>query len=76
MKFLAVLLAIAVSVLAAQKVETVKVIKADTIVTIRVDTIRTVKYDTLYVRKTFNDTSILIKQDTVKAPAKTETKKK
>lgn len=50
------------------KADTVVTIKADTVVTIKLDTIKTVRHDTLLVRQLVQDSSWVVKADTVKAP--------
>jgi len=77
MKFLVVVLSIVAVCFAGQRTETSKIIVADTITEIKIDTVKTVKYDTLVVTKVINDTSLIVKTDTVKVSAKvTKTKKK
>lgn len=67
---LAIVLVTALGCFAAQRTEVVKVTKCDTVITIKVDTIKTVVWDTLVVTKTFHDTSIVMKTDTVKVAGK------
>ena len=47
-----------------------KTVKVDTVVTYKYDTIKAVRIDTLKIAKMFNDTAILVKQDTAKANGK------
>jgi hypothetical protein len=51
-----------------QRPEVIKIIKMDTIT--QLDTLKFIKYDTLKITKTFRDTSILVKQDTIIVPSK------
>jgi lipopolysaccharide export system protein LptC len=73
---LSVLLAMAVGVFAKERKVTETVIKPDTIVSFKTDTIKTVNYDTLKITKVYNDTAVLLKADTVKAPQKKPAVKK
>jgi hypothetical protein len=73
---LGMLIVLVVGIPASSRVVSTKVIKADTsIVSIKLDTIRKVTYDTFYVNKTYIDTSLLTKLDTVKHAAAPKAKK-
>jgi len=61
------LLVLAAICLAGQRKVVKRVVVADTVVTVKVDTIKTVKYDTLLVRQIVQDSSWVVKADTVKA---------
>lgn len=77
MRYVAVVLLASVALLSAKERKvTESVVKQDTIVSMKVDTTKTVMYDTLRITKTFNDTSILVKADTVKADDKRKAKRK
>ena len=67
-KVLFVLIAVVAMSHAGQRKVVTKIVKADTVITIKVDTIKTVKYDTLLVRQLVQDSSWVVKADTVKAP--------
>lgn len=70
------LLAIVGLSFAAQRPVVEKVVVSDTIITIKVDTIKSIRYDTLKITKVYNDTALLVKQDTVKAQGKPSVIKK
>lgn len=63
---LALLVLVAIC-LAGQRKVVKRVIVADTVVTIKVDTIKTVNYDTILVRQIVQDSSWVVKADTIKA---------
>jgi len=75
-RVLLVALLCALSVGAKERKVPESVIKLDTVVTVKVDTTRTVMTDTLKITKTYNDTSILVKSDTVKVADKRKAPKK
>lgn len=53
---------------AAKKTEVVKIVKSDTTKTVKCDTVLVVKNDTLRITKLYEDTSYLLKSDTLKIP--------
>lgn len=66
-KVLFVMIAVVALSHAGQRKVVTKIVKADTVVTIKMDTIKTVTYDTLLVRQLVQDSSWVVKADTVKA---------
>jgi len=66
MKKVALFLMISSAVICAGlRSSTEKVVKADTTVIIKTDTIYQVKYDTIRITKTYRDTSLLVKSDSL-----------
>jgi hypothetical protein len=66
-KVFIVLLALCFVVVAKQRTELTKVVKTDTTVVAPFDSTVLVREDTLKITTTFQDTSLVIKRDTVKA---------
>lgn len=66
MKVTALLVLIASTILiAGPRNTTEKVIRTDTLITVKQDTIYQIKYDTIKISKVYNDTSILVKTDSL-----------
>lgn len=66
MKVIALIVLIVSTILIAGPRSTVdKVVRADTIMTVRQDTIYQIRYDTIKISKVYNDTSILVKTDSL-----------
>jgi hypothetical protein len=57
-------------IFAGIKTEVTKLVKADTTVSVKQDTARTIVYDTLKITKTYKDSLIFVKADTVKVSSK------
>jgi hypothetical protein len=73
-KYLIVIAVVAFGVQAKQRTEVTKVLKPDTIITVHSDT--NIVFDTLLITKIYNDTTLVMKQDTVVAKKGVKTKKK
>ena len=69
-----IILFLAASVAVARK-ENAKIVRPDTTISMKPDT--TISWDTLFITRTYRDTAILIKSDTLPlTPAKTKKKVK
>jgi hypothetical protein len=64
------------TVSAVTKTDFSKVVKPDTTVSVKPDTTKTVVFDTLKITRTFKDTLIFLKADTVRSPSKPQLLKK
>jgi hypothetical protein len=67
-KLVVLVLILTVCLFAATRTEVAKIAVVDTVKTFKVDTVKTTVTDSFEIVKTFKDTSILVKIDTVKIP--------